>query len=205
MDFLFQNLLEVPCPPATGSSSCLHNPTFDPWKLMGHGSWVYLLFAPTRKVIPPKAQLRRISASFLYTKQLLKQSHGNGRNLSKDSPQTLTLWWEVLDSMSIPKFSPVHLPSDENTKVPWRKRAGANCWWMGESLTGHMLPSGPRSNSISAVCLENIWEHISLAFVGIQLCSKLPTGPSLQRISNNGRLNWNSACLTPSALHNHQH
>ena len=37
LDFLFQNLLEVPCPPATGSSSCLDNPTFDPWKLMGHG------------------------------------------------------------------------------------------------------------------------------------------------------------------------
>lgn len=75
---------------------------------------------------------------------------------------------------------------------------------MDGRILGHMLPSGPRANSISAVCSETIWEHIR-AFVGIQLCSKLPTGPSLQRLSQNGRWNWNSACLTPSALHNNQH
>lgn len=64
----------------------------------------------------------------------------------------------------------------------------------------HAAKWAPRKFHFS--CLQ--WEHMR-AFVGIQLCSKLPTGPSLQRISQNGRLNWNSACLTPSALHNHQH
>lgn len=145
---------------------------------MGHGSWVYLLFAPTRKVIPPKAQLRRISTSFLYTKQLLKQSHGNGRNRSKDSPQTK---FDLV--MGSPWFH-VHPKVLTASPSKWWKHQGAveKKSWCKLLMDGrilnwaHAAKWAPRKFHFSFFRWELIWEHIGLAFIRIQLCSKLRTG-----------------------------